>query len=235
MILDSYKLSSLTFQINFENAFEVWDNAGVVARELSDIWGGLKISEGLPNQQTLNGSHVVVGTGIEQCTVNVKKIRLADSSYVSLLKRSFDVWRQGLSLRAVKRMSARSLYMKDFDSISAANEHVRGMGLTYWPSEKIFNQSPTSDLSGIDVSYRFQDEGSFSVLRVYTQQALFHAELDQDFVGEPIEVKKNRAIIDFDRGTLGNVDAGKVRVEDWIEGYFHVLRRDIEKVLRRRQ
>lgn len=234
MILDSYKLSSLTLQINFESAFDVWDHAGAIARELSDIWGGLKISEGLPNQQTLNGNGVVVGTGIEQCTVNVKMSRLANNSYLSSLKRSFDVWRRELRLQAVKRVSARSLYMRDFESIREANEHVRGMGLTYWPSDKVFDQSPLSDRSGIDVSYRFQDEASFSVLRIYAQQALFHAELDQDFISEPIEVKKNRAIVDFDRGTLGSVDAGKVRIDDWMDGYFHVLRRDIDKVLRTR-
>ncbi len=85
----------------------------------------------------------------------------------------------------------------------------------------------------MELRYRFQDEDSFSTLTIKSEQVTYQANLDPSFV-EDYEIKKtvNRLIIDFDRGLLGTIKASNLRMDEWIKGFIHVLRRDIEKVIK---
>lgn len=59
----------------------------------------------------------------------------------------------------------------------------------------------------------------------------FDMETDPAFFEEPLHKKMNHAVIDFDRGTLGEIELQRLSIKDWLKGYLHVMRRDLDKAL----
>ena len=107
------------------------------------------------------------------------------------------------------------------------------LNLVHWPTTKVFDQPMEVDLNGPEIAYRFEDKKSFSVLRLKCEQRNYKVDLDPEYVEEPeIRNSKNLFIIDFDRALLGSVNADKLRIDEWIKGYQHILRRDIEKIIK---
>jgi len=151
---------------------------------------------------------------------------------IQRLKETFEVWREFLNLNELERVSARSVYVKEFPSVKEANAELFSLNLARWPSSKVFDQPMDADLNGLEIHYRFEDESSFAVLTLKAEEIVYEVELDPYFIAESEQkVKKSRLIIDFDRGLLGSVDASKFRMDEWIKGYQHILRRDIDKVI----
>jgi hypothetical protein len=236
MLLDSYKPHALIFQITYDEAFEIWDRSGAMARTLRTIWPGLTLVEGRPNYQTFTGNGIATRTGLADSSVTIQRKGILDARTIASLERTYDLWREILDLTVLKRASTRVIYVKNFDTIKAANAELLGMELAVWPDDNVFDQPMDAELNGLEIAYRFEDKASFSLLRLKSEQVKTEVELDPEFFDEPVLAKtKIRLVIDFDRGLLGSVDAGKFRVTEWIKGFQHVLRRDLEKVLKGRR
>lgn len=231
MILDTFKLRTFTIRLDYDVAFELWDNAGSVARALNTVWGPLTVKQPTPNQQVLENSTAQLFIGMTQSFIVVKNGKAFDRRGFSLISRTFEILARYLSLHQITRVSARASYVMETTSIGEANSMVRSFPCVNWPSEKVFGQDPSSDLNTGSFSFRFQDEASFSVVDVKSEQVHHRAELEVLDVTDAIDVKKNYVVIEFDRGTLGVVEANQFRIEDWLKGYRHVLNRDIDKVL----
>lgn len=233
MILDSYKVNSLVVQLEYAEAFELWDKSGAIARRICSIWPGLKVTEGIPQQQTLVAKGVSIQTGFTHSTVTLAGPNALEARRVQQLSESFQVWRELLSINVLKRVSTRAVYAKEFPSIRAANLELISLNLVRWPDSKVFDQPIDGERNSFDVQFRFEDANSFSVLRFRTEQLKFEVDLNPAFV-EDSEIRKvkNQMIVDFDRGLLGTVSADKFRMDDWIKGFLHLMRRDIGKVLR---
>ena len=236
MLLDSYKPRTLIFQITYDEAFEIWDRAGAMARALCKIWPSLKLQEGQPHYQTFAGKGISVRTGLADSTVTLKGENVFEVRNIKSLEDTYSMWYEMLDLSVLKRASTRVLYTKDFDTIKAANAELLGMQLAEWPDTKVFDQPMDAESNGLEIAYRFEDKASFSLLRLKAEQIKAEVELDPELFDQPVLAKtKNRLVIDFDRGLLGSVDGGKFRVDEWVKGFQHVLRRDIEKVLKERK
>jgi len=233
MILDSFKLNNAIIQIQYKNAFELWDHAGAVARGLSTIWPDLSLSEGQPNQQVLEGKGVNIQTGFTKSTITLSGDKALEQRKVQQITKTFEVWRDELGLGELLRVSMRVIYCKEFPSMKEANAELIALNLVRWPNSKVFDQPIDSDLNGFEIQYRFEDQNSFSLLKLKAEQLRLELDFNPDFVDESeIRKTKNRMIIDFDRGILGSVNAEKLRMDDWIKGFQHILRRDIEKVIK---
>ena len=233
MILDSYRASKLIFQIQYANAYELWDRAGAISRRLGKIWSGLTLREGQPQYQTLVGKGVAVQTGIDRSTITLSGEKVFEQHNVLQIKETFEAWRDTLDLNILDRVSTRVTYLREFVSLREANADLLALNLARWPNTKVFDQPLESERNGLEIAFRFEDQSSFSVLRLKAEQLKAEAELDPEFFDESTITKtKNRLVIDFDRGLLGSVGASKFRADEWIKGYQHILRRDIEKVLK---
>lgn len=233
MILGSFKLHTTIIQIQYADAFLIWDRAGTISRRLNKIWSDLKLAEGQPHQQTLRGRDVNIQTGLTKSTVTLTDENAFSQLKVRQISDTFEVWREALELDELNRVSTRVTYSKDFASLKDANTELFSLNLVRWPDTKVFDQPLESDRNGLDVQYRFEDNNSFSVLRLKAEQLTYEVDLDPTLFDEPeIRKIKNRMIIDFDRGLLGSINAGKFRMDEWLKGYQHVLRRDIEKVIK---
>lgn len=232
MILNSFKLNTVIVQLQYADAFELWDNAGAIGRQLSAIWAGLKVVEGQPQNQTLKANGVTIRTGFSVSTITLSNLTSLESK-INQVQETFDVWRKMLALDTVKRISTRGIHVKEFPSMKDANAELFSLNLVRWPATKVFDQPLEAELNGLEILYRFEDQKSFSVLRLKAERLEYEAELNTDFFEEPpIHKSKNHLVIDFDRGLLGTINANRFRMDDWLKGFQHVLRRDLEKVMK---
>src|SRR3989339_291777 len=229
MILDKFKLDSLVMQVSYPPAFEIWDYAGGIASSLNALWGPLRISDANPQHQTLVGEDVAVSTSFEHGILNLFRAKAESSSSIPLLQQTYDIWRDSLSFERITRLSARSLYAREFKSLAEANKFVLDRGLIRWPDCRVFNQDEDSELNGLDVAMRLEDGAGFTVVRIKAERVMFRAELDRAFVQDDIRVEKTRVVIDFDRGLTKSMPSAEVRIGEWFKGYQHVLRRDLPK------
>jgi hypothetical protein len=126
--------------------------------------------------------------------------------------------------------------MKEFSTILAANEELFSLRLCRYPEAKVFDQPVDSPLNTVDVTYKFEDETSFSFLRVHAEQVKLEFKADsEDFSAiKDASETKTRLIVDFDRGLKQPLEASAFRMDEWTKGFFHLLRRDVEKVLKER-
>ena len=233
MILDQFKLHSFVFQIEYETAFVLWDCAGKISGSLQKIWPGLKLADAQPHQQDLRSDGVHIQTSLEKATISLTGANSLEAGRVQQLKETFEVWRAELELSDVKRISTRGTYLREYSSLKEANAGLLELGLVRWPTAKVFDQPLDSERNGVEVHFRFEDKESFSLLRFKAEEILYKIDLDSRFVeNREIRSTKRHMVIDFDRGLLGSVSAQKFRMEEWIKGYVHLLRRDIEKITR---
>lgn len=233
MILDSFKLHTVIVQIQYPEAYELWDRAGAIGRQICTIWPGLTTSKGRPEQQVLVGKGMKIDTTFNKSTVTLTGEESFSQRKIQQVKETFEVWCEKLMLDNLERVSTRAMYAKDFPSIKEANAELFALNLARWPTTKVFDQPMEANRNGLEIHYRFEDENSFSVLALKAEQLKYEVDLDPSFIDESeLKITKSRMIVDFDRGLLGSVNAGKFRMDDWIKGYQHILRRDIDKVIK---
>lgn len=231
MILNSFEQHALVVQIDYKNAYELWDCAGAIGRSLCDVWGALEVAEGEPRQQVIKGEDLSITTGFTKSAVSLFRKRSASRASLPLIRKTFDIWKEFLSLGDLGRVGTRQIFYKEFSSAEDANKYVMGLGLVKMPKEKVFNQSEDSGLNCVEAAYRFRDGESFAYLKVKSESVNFHVELDRGFVDDPIDLDKHRVCIDFDRSTVVAVEAQKFRMDEWVNGCMHLLRRDIGKII----
>jgi hypothetical protein len=234
MFLDTFRLTSLVCQMQYAPAYVLWDRAGAIAKAITDIWPDVDIVEAQPQRQIFRSERVQIETALKFSTITLWQLDSIDRK-VDQIKQTFDVWKNELALKEVSRISSKATYIKDADSLEKANSELLALGLVPWPSGKVFDQPDHGEKNSFDLTYRFEDEKSFSTLRVRTEQIIFELKLDPAFDPDAaLERKKtkSRLVVDFDRGVLGAVSTNTFRVEDWLKGFQHLLRRDVDKVFR---
>ena len=223
MFLDSYQLSSLVAQVQYGSAYLLWDRAGLIANEMTKIWSDLELVEGQPQRQILRSDLVQIETGLKTSTITLKRPASIDH-FVEQLKQTFEIWGKALELEEASRVSSRAVYAKNCTSLGEANKEIIALGIVPWPSGKVFDQPENGERNSFDLTYRFEDDESFSILRIHTEQVAIELKLNREFeLDEKIERKKttHRILVDFDRGVLGAVAYPNFRVADWFKGFQH--------------
>jgi hypothetical protein len=231
VFLDDYKIESLTLQIQYVTSYEIWDKAGEIARELTNIWPDLELVDGQPQLQTLTGKSVQVQTGHRTSNITLASLKSIDAQTMERLTQAFKVWRAGLSLDKLSRLSTRAIYTRKYPTLGEANKALRDLNLVNWPGGKMFDQPEAGWQNVPDILFRFEDEKSFSFLRFKTEQLKFESKAPVLFDIPDTSLEIDRLVVDFDRGILGSINADVFMMDKWLEGFQHVLRRDIEKIV----
>lgn len=234
MILDSsFKLSRLIVQAGYPPAPLIWDCAGKTNSRIQRIWPGLEflLDHISPNQVILKSPGVQVETGLEKSTISLFGLKTIDQLTSDRIVETFGVWREFLGLEELSRISSRVIYTKDFKSISTANSALFALA-KYQIKAKVFDQPVDSPLNTIDCAYKFEDESSFAFLRIRTEQVTVEITPNADMPNlKGSKETTNRLVIDFDRGIKKKVAAADFRMDEWLKGFVHVFRRDLEKVV----
>lgn len=235
MFLDDFNLDSLTFEVRFEPAYELWDQAGAFWRRLTQIFPGIETHSIQPNVQTFRNRDVQLELNLTRLNITWPSVGSFDGLKSEQLKKSYQALRELLGLQELTQVSARCQYVKLFSSHKDANASILQLGLTSWPDGRVFDQPQDGERNSVEVVYRFDDTKSFSLVRIKTEKVTFKVEIDARLNMDNVTEHRNKLIVEFDRGLLGDINAAELRIEDWFKGYFHLLRRDIDKVLRLRQ
>lgn len=232
MLLDTLKLRSAVFQVQFPAAFEMWDNAGATARTLAQIWPGLKVNTAEPFRIILHSDEVQIRQELTTAIITLRGKDSLDANSVRRIKETIECWKSMLQPKEFGRVSMAVEYGKTFNTLAEANGAVMALNLVKSPNEKVFDQPLDSQKNSVDVLYRFENEDTFSVLRVRAEGVVLERQNDPDFFDAPVDkVERHRLLVSFDRGTLKSVDPKTFRADEWIKGYLHVLRRDAPKIL----
>lgn len=231
MLLDELNLLDFTMQIEYPLAFRIWDNAGEVAHLLSNIWGELEIEQASPADQVLKNPSARLVNGLRTSYVTVANAKTLDANIQDRLVSTFAVWERCLGLTSLKRISARARYVKNYRSIADANRRAIDLGICRMPAERVFDQNPDSPRNSINTTLRFEDDNSFSAVTIRTETTKLEIGSLPEFDRERVFDERHRFILEFDRGSLGEIPVAKIRVNEWLKGYMHVLRRDIDKVV----
>jgi len=235
VILDNFKIKQLVVQVRYLHALELWDNAGRVNRRIQKIWPDAKIvGEAVqPNNVVLKNDKAQIDTGLEQSTISLRQLTTLDQYTTQQIVDTFAAWRDELSLTKLNRVSSRVLYARDFETMREANEELFKLSLCRFPQSKVFDQPTDSPKNTFVLTYRFEDEASFAFLRVRTEGVRMEFKADKEFTTlKDTSETKNRLMIDFDRGLIESTEAASFRMDEWLKGFMHVLRRDVEKVLK---
>lgn len=235
MILDNFKIKQLVVQVRYLHALELWDNAGRVNRRIQKIWPDAKIvGEAVqPNNVVLKNDKAQIDTGLEQSTISLRQLTTLDQYTTQQIVDTYAAWRDELSLTKLNRVSSRVLYARDFETMREANEELFKLSLCRFPKSKVFDQPTDSPKNTFVLTYRFEDEASFAFLRVRTEGVRMEFKADKEFTTlKDTSETKNRLMIDFDRGLIESTEAASFRMDEWLKGFMHVLRRDVEKVLK---
>lgn len=235
MILDSFKIRQLIVQARYPHALELWDNAGSVNRRIQKIWPETEIvGEAVqPNNVVLKNDKAQIDTGLEQSTISINQLTTLDQHTSQQIIDTFAAWRDELNLTTLSRMSSRILYVKEFPTMGEATEELFKLNLCRFPKSKVFDQPVESPKNTFVLTYRFEDEASFAFLRVRTEGVKLQFKAGKEFTSlKDTSETKNRLIIDFDRGLIKSTDAKSFRMDEWLKGFMHLLRRDVEKVLK---
>lgn len=235
MLLDQFVLHSFVLQITYPEQYEIWDHAGTAARQLHEIWPGLALSESQPNEQALQGPGVKVTHSLTSGVVVLWGEKGFDAPTVERLVRTLNVWRTTFQLQTATRVSCRSKFVRDYGRRGEASAQLLSWGLCRMPTSKVFGQSQESEQNGVELLFRFEDETSFAVVRTGVESLTLQLKAEgpeaHEFPSANEKKEKHRLFIDFDRGVLGKIGLQDFNLAEWIKGYQHLLRRDIEKVL----
>jgi hypothetical protein len=232
MFLDTFKLHTSIFQLQYPTAFEIWDRSGAISRRFIRLWPALKVEHGEPNRVILKSSAVTVRTEIETAILVMDSSGTAEARSLQI-REAVDIWKTELDLLEFKRVSMRVQYTKDFPSLKEANAAILDLQMARIPKQKVFDQPLDGIKNGVEIAFRFEDESTFTTLRVKAETLVLERESHPDFPDDvSVKLEKHRMIVDFDRGSLKPMESKNLRAEEWVKGYFHVLRRDIDKVLR---
>ena len=185
MILGSFKTHNAIVQIVYADAFLIWDRAGETNRHISKIWPGVKITESEPQQVTLAGEGVKIQTGINKSTITISGEHALGQLKVRQICDTFEVWCKELEIDELSRVSTRVTYSKDFESFKNTNAELLALNLVRWPDTMVFDQPLESDRNGLEVQYRFEDESSFSVLKLKAEQLKYEVDLDPNVFNDP--------------------------------------------------
>lgn len=233
MLLDNFSIFRLIVQVRYPPAFELWDRAGRINRAVTRIWPDMEVvpEKTAPNQVILKSKTIQVDTGFDISTVSLSHLKSLDSTNSQRIVDTFDVWRKNLDLDDLNRVSSRVLYVRNYPDIGAANNALFSL-VGHRPSARVFDQPENSPLNTVDLAFKFEDEDSFSFLRLRTEFVKVELTVDPDFSEiEPQKKTINRLVIDFDRGLKKPIKAQDLRMDDWLKGFQHVLRRDLGKVI----
>ncbi len=230
MFLDRFELDTLTVQLQYSSAYEIWDNAGSIAKDLARLWPELEVIEGQPFQQTLRAKGIQIQSGIKASTIILSNVKSLNAKTIEQITNTFRIWRTALALDRLSRISTRALYISPYDSVREATAALVNLGLIRWPRGKMFDQPEDGERNAVEVAYKYEDEKSFSFLILRSEQVKYEVKLDPPFDKEELKKVVSRVVVDFDRGLLGSVAAATFQMDEWLKGFQHVLRRDIDKI-----
>lgn len=228
MRLEDFELYQLVFEIRYEDAFEIWDRAGQVHRELCRIWPGIKLTETGPNQQLLRSPEVQLQTGIRTSHVML-------FSPSTILKReehivdTYEVWRSALELTELKRVGTRAIYRRRYASEKEAGKAFIMLGLAKSPEQGMFQH--TDPPIGGEVRLQWKSDAVHTMFSAKTQQQTLEVQPLPEFGKAGEKLSRDDLLLDVDRATGKPMSVSQFDANEWLKSFSRFCLKELPRVL----
>jgi len=229
--LESFNLHAAAFELRHEPAFLHWDRAGAIWYDMAAKFPALK------NIQAQPGITVFQIGNSYQLTVELNKLtvrasRPADSLQVmgDLTNRLVEVCAFHLKYTDFLRVGLRTIYHRDYDSLTLATEAFLGLSLIRSPQKAPFvsNGKPTTP----EYTLGWENDDVGATVRVKGERR--GVQYDVPFGWESSEPKNEERfslIFDVDYYTKASVALSQLRPSEWMTQAFRTIHRGARDIL----
>jgi len=224
--LSDLKLKHATMEIRYNDAFLIWDNAGLIWSRISSKFNDLKMIKAEPMVTSFKvDDHFELAVKLDRAHLidlkpnsNLKEFIETSEVFINLVAKS-------LEITEFTRVGFRLIYIKQFpDRIAAANSVLSTKIMTV-PDGKHFNIEGKTLLPKYSIIW----EGESTAVRVTlgSQDKTISLDVHPDIEEiSSMEMLKYEVIYDLDYYTLHPISKGQLNLKEWLTQAYHLIKRD---------
>lgn len=230
LTLDGFKLFQATFEIRYDEAFLLWDRAGVIWSTVSREWPHIKCNKAEPNNTTFTVDNCQLSATLDKAHIIDLKPTSSLSEFINKTSKFVSILNDQLSIKQFKRIGFRLIYVRKYPDEEAVAKALIEIQNLKTPNGKCFNIN--NKVLKPTISYHLEDDTSSVRIALEARETKVNVEPDPR-VEEltPIHIVKNELIYDIDYSTIGVVSIGQLNVKEWINQIYHLIKRDSNHIL----
>jgi hypothetical protein len=220
--VDQFIVATATLEVRYSSAFLMWDRAGSVWDAVKERYPTITVQDAQPNQLT-------AALAIDKSLFSVTRPKNDLRELQTFGKVFFPALFDHLHVEVPTRVGLRVVYAKMFDKRDEAASFISQHSAMPKPRGKHLNVD--GKLLDPDVAIRYEtDKLGFSVRLKATEQTL-SATFPPEFRDlQPPKAVRNVVNLDVDYYAHGSTAVAAFDHEAIIDGWLHLIRRDIGKV-----
>lgn len=225
-------LHSATLEVRYDSAPLIWDHTGALWQTVKKKYPGLKVETASPHETKVNVDEKSVGiVGIEKaiCAVSEPKADLRE--LIDFSSVFFPALLAQLDIQALTRVGFLVQYSKTFQVRKEAADFISSQVSLPQPTGKRLNVSGRV----IDPEFvvRYEDDALGFRLRIMSQEIIMNLKLPPEFrdLASARSSTRSVASLEIDYYAHGSMPTAMFDAPTLIEGWLHLIRRDIGKVL----
>ena len=226
LILSSFKLSRSTFEIRYNNAYALWDKAGIIWTTADKKWSQLKM---------INAEPAVTSFRLEdryELSVKLDRTSIIDFKPTSKLKgflenakQFIDIVVNCLELDMIERLGFRIIYALPSSDKSAASNVIADANIMNIPKGKCFNIEGQPLLPEYSIVWEGNSLGAR--IKILAQEKEINLDVNPAIKEiDSYHEKISEVLLDIDYYTLKPILTGQLDVNEWISQAYHVIKRD---------
>lgn len=231
MDISSFKIEQAVLEWRYENAYALWDRAGLIWTDAVAHWPALVMESAKPNEISFTKDRRF------DYKVEISQTRIIEhypKNDISLFLEEcpilFNITRERLELTDLTRIGFRIMFFREYPTREEASKDLMSIGLLNAPKGKFFNIDGKMRDGGFN--YRFEDDelGALISFRVYQRKIELTPPPGTPEI-KPISVEKSGILFDVDYYTRSQVAANGFSPKPWVEQVHHMIRRDSKAFL----
>jgi hypothetical protein len=229
--LDQFTLWTATFEVRYDTAFLLWDHVGSVWAEVKKQYPETAVEQASPNQVRVAVDDRTQGVvSVDRAFFTVSKPKSDLRELQSLADVFFPVLFERIDISTLTRIGLRVIYGKEFTGRRAAADFLA----TQVPLPNLKGKYLNVEGSIFDPETYFVYEGealAFSI-RVKAQEMNIKLTVPVEFEDllSAAKGRRSTATVDIDYFAHGATPVASFSAAALIEGWLHLIRRDIRKV-----
>jgi len=224
--LSRFKLNHATIEIRFNNAYILWDRAGLIWSKASSKWANLKMGKAEPMVTTF-----IIDDRYEM-SVKLDKAHFIDLKPSSSLKEFmanaelFVTLVAGtLDITEFTRLGFRLIYRKKCDDKVKAADALISTKRINVPRGKHFNIEGKVLMPSCSLRWEGESTGVRVVLSAQDKRIDLDVTPGVEEI-DPVHIEQSEVVYDIDYYTLKNTTIGQLNVKEWISQAYHLIKRD---------
>ena len=230
LAFSDFKLARFTFEIRYEPAYLLWDNAGHIWNDANKTWPELKLQSSEPNKTFFKlGSNILLSVELEKAFIifHHQKVKTA----FPILENFLSLLRNHLNIESYSRIGFRPLYNKSFDTKKEAAEAFLKFNRLRVPESKIFNIDGELTQPIFQFTLENEDIGIRFCIKTTSNKINMDVPPELSGIMEPKNIEQDHIEIDIDYYTITSTKPGQFNVSEWVTQIDHVIRRDLKSFI----